>query len=343
MFHKYKNNPILSPNPKNEWEDFCVLNPGVIYDGKNERFVMLYRAAGDTREHRIRLGLATSTDGIHFKRESDEPAFDVDINDADGGCIEDPRIVDIGGRFYITYASRPFYPGRYWLTYEEYVKENGEPIIEPETAPLFIRKNHTTTYLAYTDDFKTYKRLGRITDLRYDDRDVVIFPEKINGKFVRLSRTKFPDGHKNGGINPSIWISYSDDLMEWDGEKLLLTGNEWWENAKVGAGCPPFKTEFGWVLIYHGVNDKDSVYRVGYLVLDLENPEKILYKTKDFVMEPEYEYETSGIYNGCVFPTGVVVKDGTVFIYYGCADKYISLATVNLNELLEKLKKEIRK
>ena len=154
---RYEKNPILCPNQKNEWENFCVLNPAVIYDEESKKFIMLYRAAGDTKEHYIQLGLATSEDGFTFKRESDNPSLAVDVDDADGGCIEDPRLVKIDDFYYITYAGRPFYPGRYWLTLEEYMAENGEPEVFPETAPLFIRKNATATYLAYTKDFKKYK------------------------------------------------------------------------------------------------------------------------------------------------------------------------------------------
>ena len=88
---KYKGNPILKANPNNTWENLCVLNPGVIYDEKNEQFVMLYRAGGDEYKHNIRLGKAVSKDGFNFTRCSDKPNFDVDEYDADGGCIEDPR------------------------------------------------------------------------------------------------------------------------------------------------------------------------------------------------------------------------------------------------------------
>lgn len=328
---KYIGNPILTPNPENEWENLCVLNPGVIYDEENQRFVMLYRAAGNDWEHFIRLGLAYSKDGFNFERVSDVPAMEVDKEDADGGCIEDPRIVKIDSHYYITYAGKAFYPGRYW-NIEEWKQVQTEREVQPETAPAIVRKGWTVTYLAYTNDFKTYKRLGRITDSRYDDRDVVIFPEKVNGKFVKISRPKRDDKA------PAVWITYSDDLLEWGEPTKLFWGVEDWEAERIGAGCPPIKTKDGWLLIYHGVSGVDQYYRVGMVLLDLENPSKILARTKDFVMEPEFEYETKGLWTGCVFPTGIVEKDGLLYIYYGCADKFISVATVPLADVLEHMK-----
>lgn len=331
-FTRYAGNPILKPNANNQWENLCVLNPAVVFDDKTNKFVMIYRAGGDEIKHNIRLGLAVSDDGYNFVRQSDEPIFDVDENDADGGCVEDPRVVNIDGIYYMTYASRAYAPGRYWLPYEqrsEEAKAWKRPHADSE--PWFLRTNETLTYLAITKDFVTYKRLGRITDAREDDRDVVIFPMKINGKFYMISRPVI-DGDR------SMWISSSDDLMEWRTRQKLYSGVEEWESGRVGAGCPPIETEDGWVLIYHGVSKTDSCYRVGLMLLDKEKPEKILARTKDFVLEPAADYEKSGLYQGCVFPTGAVVKDGTLYVYYGCADKYVSLATAKMDEVLKCLK-----
>lgn len=325
---RYERNPILKPNPKNQWENLCVLNPGVIYDEESKKFIMLYRAGGDDFEHWIRLGMAISDDGYNFERVSDNPVMDVDQDDADGGCLEDPRIVKIDGWYYITYAGKPFYPSRYWIA-EDVQRRNALRSIYPQSAPALVRNADTVTYLACTKDFKKIKRLGRITDSRYDDRDVVIFPEKVNGKFVKISRPKRDDKA------PAVWITYSDDLLEWGEPTKLFSGEEIWEQDRIGAGCPPVKTDIGWILLYHGVSGEDHYYRVGFVLLDLENPSKILARTKDFVFEPIHEYETQGLWTGCVFPTGMVEKDGLYYIYYGCADKYVSVATVKKDELIE--------
>lgn len=327
-FKKYSGNPILSPNSQNPWEDLCVLNPAVWYeDGK---FTMLYRAAGNDEQHYIHLGLAESTDGMNFTRCFDHPVLSPDIDGADGGCIEDPRIIKLGEYFYITYAARAYPPGQYW-------KSHPPVYTPPSVAPHLLSRNNTTTHLAITKDFIHYKKLGRITDSRLDNRDVILFPEMVNGKYVMFSRPVEWVGEAYGCTVPSIWISYSDDLMEWDHHELFATSKEWWEDKKLGGSCPPIKTKKGWLFIYHGVCKKDEAYRVGAMLLDLENPSKIIARTRDFLMEPEFDFETQGYYNGCVFPTANVVKDGILYIYYGAADKYVCAATCSMKELLDHL------
>lgn len=326
---KHPDNPILKPNKDNDWENLCVLNPAVWYENKTNTFYMLYRAAGDDAEHYIYLGLATSNDGINFTRMSNQPAISPTRNNCDEGGIEDPRIIKMDDWYYITYASRPYAPGRYWTN------EPKPWFNPPKSGPQYLNKNSTLTHLAITKDFITYKKLGRITDSRIDDRDVIIFPEKINGKFVKLSRPMERYGKGYPCKMPSIWISYSDDLLEWDKPQFLMEGEAWWENKKIGGSCPPIKTKYGWFFIYHGVAKKDSAYRVGAVLLDLNNPMKIISRTKEHILEPEYDYETKGYYNGCVFPTANVVKEGTLYVYYGAADKYVCVATCNFDELLK--------
>ncbi|MDO5980086.1 glycosidase [Flavivirga spongiicola] len=333
---KHIKNPVLKPNPKNHWENIVVCNPGVWYeDGK---FYMIYRAAGDDEEHYIRFGLATSTDGINFKRELNEPVFGPSINGPDMGGVEDPRIVKFGDEFFVTYAYRPSPPGQYW-------KFGHDEIVLPETgqdSPAVFRNNIANSGLAVTKDFKTWRRLGRITQSNLDDRDVILFPEKINGKFVMLHRPKEWIGPEYGCKHPSIWINFSEDMMVWNGgSQLLLSGrdNSWEE--KIGGSTPPLKTKDGWLIIYHGVEKGGlGYYRVGVALLDLEDPTKVIARAQDWIMEPEHDYEIEGYYKGCVFPTGNVIVDDTLYIYYGGADKYVGLATCSITELLEFLKKQ---
>ncbi len=325
---KYVHNPILKPNPENDWESLVVLNPAVVYNETSKTFFMLYRAADSSDLHRIVIGLATSKDGFSFERSGNLPSLVGTPGNVDEGGVEDPRLVKMGEWYFLTYASRPYYPGRYWLN-EQVQRE-----LPPQEGISFIEKNSTLTHLAITKDFVTYKKLGRISNSTVDDRDVMIFPEKVNGKYVRLSRPLdwCGDGYPNR--NPAIYIAYSDDLMEWQNPKLLMQGQEWWEEKKIGAGCPPIKTDKGWFHIYHGVAKKDQAYRVGAVLLDLENPEKIIARTKDFIMEPDLPYELEGYYNACVFPTGNVIVDGTLYVYYGAADKYVCAASANFDELI---------
>lgn len=326
---KYAQNPILKPYEGNEWESLVVCNPGAWYeDGK---FYLLYRAAGRDEEHKIYLGLAVSDDGFNFKRVSAKPVLSPGYDSPDGGCVEDPRIVKFDNKYYVTYAYRPYPPGQYWkMKYGEVKQYNFD-----ENAPLNLKKNMTNSGLLVSDDLLSYRRLGRITRPELDNRDVILFPEKINGKYVLLHRPVEWVGEEYGCSNPSIWLSYSDDLLAWEDKdsELLITGREEWE-IKIGGSAPPLRTDAGWLTLYHGVDEK-GVYRVGALLLDINNPSKIIARTSDFIMEPENSYETNGIYNNCVFPTGNVIVGETLYVYYGGADKYCAVATCSVTELID--------
>ena len=332
--HKYQGNPILSPLDDSPWENLVTCNPGVIYDGGT--FYMLYRAAGDDEDHVIRFGLATSTDGFHFTRVSREPVFGPSEDGPDSGCVEDPRIVKLGDTFYITYAYRPYAPGRYWTFPHDVVRL---PACDG-FAPKAWAKSLGNTGLAMTKDFRSFRRLGRLTSPVLDDRDVILFPEKVGGKFVMLHRPKDWVGASYGVSEPSIWIKFSDDLLAWEDKPstLLLTGrpNSWEE--KIGGSTPPILTSEGWLMLYHGVADGGlAQYSVGALLLKADDPTVVLSRTPEPILEPELPYETQGFYNGCVFPTGNVVVDGTLYVYYGAADKHVGVATCKLDELLKYL------
>lgn len=336
MLKKCDSNPILSPNALNEWENLAVCNPGAWYE--NGIFYLLYRAAGDDEDHFIRFGLAESKDGVNFSRVSDKPVFGPSCNGPDMGGVEDARIVKFGDEYYVTYAYRSFPPGRYWTFPHDVVRL-------PETgpdAPAVYRENIANSGLAMTKDFITWRRLGRITQSNLDDRDVILFPEKINGKFVLLHRPKQWVGEKYGCNHPAIWITYSEDLMVWNEKsELLLQGKQGTWEEKIGGSTPPLRSKDGWLLLYHGVEEGGKgYYRVGVALLDINDPKKVIARAENFIMEPEFNYEKEGFYNGCVFPTGNVVVDDTLYVYYGAADKYIGQATCSVSELLESLKKE---
>lgn len=331
---KYANNPILKPNKDNAWENLAVLNPAVIYDEISKEFKMLYRAAGDNDEHYIYLGLATSKDGFNFTRSFDKPVLEPSYDGADGGCVEDPRLFKLGRYYYLTYASRTFPPGKYWLTPEQGKKYFG---FQPEFGPDFLRNNNSVTHLAISEDLVHWKKLGRVGDSRLDDRDVVIFYQPEKDRFVKLSRPMEWCGEGYPCKKPSIWISYSKDMMEWNKADLLFEGTEDWEDKKIGASTNVIPTRYGYLVTYHGVSSKDDCYRVGALMLHKRHPKRIIARTMKPIMWPEHKYELEGFYNGCVFPTGLVVKDGTMYWYYGTADKYVCVATCDFDEFVEKL------
>lgn len=325
---KYENNPILSPVKESPWESLYTCNPGAWYE--NGKFYLLYRAAGNDVEHYIHLGLAESTDGFNFKRVSDTPVLSPSPDGPDAGCVEDPRIIKMGDVFYITYAYRPYPPGQYWKPEKDKVLTYDIP----DNAPLGLKNNLTNSGLLMSRDLKTYKRLGRITKSYLDDRDVILFPEKVNGKYVLIHRPMQWVGKEYGCDYPSIWIKYSDDILEWEEESHLLMKAEFDWEKKIGGSTPPLKTEEGWLLLYHGV-DSEGIYRVGVALLDLDNPSKVIARSPNYIMEPEYDYELNGFYKGCVFPTGNVIVGDTLYVYYGSADKYCCVATCSVKELLD--------
>ncbi len=330
-FKKYKGNPILGPNSKNGWESSVVTNPAAWYDEENKEFILIYRAAGHDDRHVVRLGMAKSRDGFNFERCSDEPLFSPPESGHDMGCMEDPRIVKFGEWYFITYASRPFYPGKYW---------EAKPVCSvpkcPPEFPVALRKNWTSTNLLITRDFKEYIRAGRMTDATVDDRDVIIFPEKINGKFYTLHRPMSWAGPGFGTDHPAIWIAACDDLLEAKKMQLLAKAEFDWE-CKVGGSSPPLKTKDGWLMLYHAVGP-DKYYRTGAMLLDSNDPTKVLCRTPDWLMEPDQEWETKGFYNGVAFPCGNIIKDDTLFVYYGGGDIVCAVATCDVNELLDYLK-----
>ncbi len=330
---RYSGNPILCPNPANAWEAMVSTNPGAWYDEDAHQVTLLYRAAGDDEEHRITFGLATSHDGYHFERQSHQPVFAPSLDGFDAGCVEDPRIIKMGDWYYVTYAFRPFPPGRYWLNTDHIAYR---PMDCPDDFPWALRNNETSTGLALTRDFRAWIRAGRMTDPTVDDRDVILFPEKIDGDYWMLHRPVNWVGEQYGTEYPAIWISRSKDLLSWHASKLLAKGAFDWENKKIGGNTPPIKTPYGWLTLYHAVG-ADKRYRLGALLLDLHDPSIARYRSYDWLLQPEEYYETEGYYPGVCFPCGKVVIDGTLFVYYGGADKYVGLATCKLDELLEYL------
>ena len=330
---RYEGNPILSPNPANDWESLVATNPGAWYDEESGEVLMLYRAAGNDPEHRIHFGLAASRDGYHFRRVSERPVFSPSADGFDAGCVEDARIVKMGEWYYVTYASRPFPPGQYWRSDEE---QSYQPPAMPPDAPWGLRTNATATGLALTRDFRTWIRAGRLTNPDVDDRDVILFPEKVGGKYWMMHRPMNWVGPEYGTAHPAMWISSGEDLLCWSESKLLAKAEFAWENKKIGGNTPPIRTRHGWLTLYHAVGT-DHHYRLGAMLLDLEDPSIVRYRSRDWLLQPEEPYELEGFYPGVCFPCGKVVIGGTLFVYYGGADRFVGLATCPLGELLEYL------
>lgn len=329
---RYEGNPILKPRVGSWWECAVTTNPGAWYDAEKKEVLMLYRASAADEIHKVYLGLAVSKDGYHFERASDEPVA-VPSDGFDAGCVEDPRIVKFGEWYFVVYASRPFPAGRYWL---KTPNEQWKPPYATKDWPISLRESLSSSGLLLSKDLRTFKRAGRITDPTLDDRDAILFPEKIRGKFALLHRPMTWVGPKYGTEKPAIWISFSDDVMKWPRSKLLAKAQYPWE-GKIGGSNPPIRTDAGWLTIYHAVGP-DLRYRLGAMMLDLRDPTKVLHRSPDCLIQPEADYELDGYYQGVIFPCGNVVMDGTLFVYYGAADKYVGVATCPLQDLVDYLK-----
>ncbi len=183
----------------------------------------------------------------------------------------------------------------------------------------------TRISLARTKNFITYERFGVVIP-DVDNKDAALFPEKIGGKYVMLHR-----------IHPDIWLAFSDDLIHWgDFVKIASPRRGMWDDLKIGAGAPPIKTEYGWLLLYHGVQKaKRPIYRLGFLLLDLEDPTKVLKRSEEPVLEPELPWEKFGGVPNVVFSDAMVEYSGKLYVYYGAADNHIALATIGLDEVIE--------
>jgi beta-1,2-mannobiose phosphorylase / 1,2-beta-oligomannan phosphorylase len=301
---RYSKNPILLPNKDTWWESEAVFNPAILYDGKEVH--MLYRAIGEYERYISRFGYACSTDGFNFERKNGI-AFQPTKRYEKYG-IEDPRLMTINNQVYLSY-----------VVLSDYVA-NGQA--------------SSSTALATTNDFHNHSRLGIITSIGSDNKDVVLFPEKINQKYLALHRPHRWVGPKFGADKPSIWVAEGDTLPNFEKHALLMKPEQPWEESKIGSGPPPIKTRDGWLLIYHGV-DKRSVYRAGAAILDLDDPFKVIARTKKPILQPEKPYERIGDVNNVVFPTGACIIDGRLHVYYGAADKVCSLAVVELGAFLE--------
>jgi len=329
-FKRCPENPIVKPG-KYEWRKSTVFNPAVIYD--NGKFYMLERAGGSLSPHVTYLGLLESEDGIHFRHIKEEPVLTPEMVGLPYGSVQDPRLVKIDNLYYLVIAVRKY------CTFQRSPKNFN--IVDFYKEWDGNKKDFVSrSMILSSKDLLKWEIIGYTTPEGVDDRDNILFPEKINGKFALLRRPVFDEDNNTSKVKPGIWISYSNDMKSWSEPRLIALPEQKWEEWKIGGSTPPVKTDKGWLVIYHGV-DKNSVYRVGAMILDINNPEKVLARTKFYIMEPHEEYEKVGlIIPNVIFPTGNVVKDGLLYLYYGCTDTCIGLATVGLNELLDYLEFE---
>jgi len=297
---RYSGNPVIDRNPTQH----CgrVYNSAVIPYGNG--FVGIFRA--DHTDGKARLHIGRSDDAIHWEID-DEPIRwkDEEGKPYDPNYAYDPRLVEIDGVYYII-----------WCT---------------DFAGAALG-------LGMTTDFREFIRLEN--PFPPFNRNGVLFPRRINGKYMLLSRPS-DSGHTPFG---DIFISESPDLKYWGRHRRVMSrgGRGWWQNTKIGAGPVPIETDEGWLLFYHGVTTTCSgyVYSMGAAILDRDNPSIVRYRCANYLLAPEKPYETTGFVPNVVFPCAALhdAESGRIAIYYGAADTYVALAFAQADEVVEYIK-----
>ena len=203
-----------------------------------------------------------------------------------------------------------------------------------------VSEHGAGTALTSTEDLKTFHRRGLI--LAPENKDVVLFPRRFDGQYLALHR---PNTFQRF-CKPEVWLARSPDLVHWGRHQFLWGGRDAWESDRVGAGPPPILTRRGWLLIYHGGGlapgpGQVGAYSAGLLLLDSEDPARVIAAGRAPFMEPQQDWELQGYVPGVVFPTGAVLQGDMLLVYYGAADTHLGLAGFSLEALLETLVEDL--
>jgi beta-1,4-mannooligosaccharide/beta-1,4-mannosyl-N-acetylglucosamine phosphorylase len=311
---KYLNNPIVTrtdiPEILPSLKDVTsVFNPGAIKF--EDKILLMLRIQNRARE--TYFVMAESEDGINFEVE-EKIIYWQGIEKVQESIfhVYDPRITKLNGIFYIMFA--------------------------------MDMDSGCHLGLGKTIDFKSFEFVGVVS--KEDNRNGVLFPEKVGEKYLRLDRpnmVQLEDGPLTGS---RICLSQSDDLIKWEPVSQIIEGrNHYWDEL-IGAGPPPVKTEKGWLCVYHGIAmHYQPIYQAGVMLLALEDPSKVIARGRYNILEPRELYETVGQVPNVCFPTGIIVNEydengfaklkSNVSIYYGAADTSVCLATSTIQELLE--------
>jgi len=313
---RHPKNPILTradipPIPPELVDVTSVFNPGAIKDGDTYRLILRVQS----RSRETFLVMAESSDGVSFKVENKIVYFKgIEKVKEKIFHIYDARITKLEGRFYIMFA--------------------------------MDMQDGCQLGLGVTDDFKSFDFLGITSN--EDIRNGVLFPEKINGKYYRMDR---PNKAKHSGgptSGSTICLSESTDLVNWQYVSTLISGRFHYWDEFIGSGPPPVKTRKGWLHVYHGVAGhfgSSNIYQGGVMLLDLNDPTKVLGRCRCNILEPREIWELSGQVPNVTFPSGMIVEDhdkegfalgnSEVKIYYGAADTSVGLLITSINELLD--------
>ncbi|MBU2576490.1 MAG: pesticidal protein Cry7Aa [Nanoarchaeota archaeon] len=357
---KVKRELLMSPT-KNPWEARAVLNPSVVQDKDGTEHIF-YRAVAMNGISSIGYARIKNGKLERFDKPLIRPTKSYEIKG-----VEDPRVTKIGNIYYMLYVAFDGSDAKVAYAISKDLKKwEKKGVISPNI--LVKEARNLVKFKKYRDNWKNQEISGPRVALW--DKDAVLFPKKIKGKFVMLHRflpdiqivkfKKFSDLKKD-----SFWRNYIVNLSE-GRDDISLYQRYSWEGEHIGAGAIPIETKKGWLIIYHGVSSsmKESVpniisrvlhwfygtfhqlrkkkrhliYHVGAALLDLKKPEIEITRLKEPLFSPSYPWEKTGDVNNVVFPEGISVRGDKLKIYYGCADTQIGVAEVSLKGLLKSLK-----
>lgn len=341
---RHPENPILTPQDllpsRQEMKIECLLNPGVFrFDGKiwllirvaerpeqrhGEVSFPLLDAEGriavmrvdasspdlDLSDPRVityrgndylttmsHLRLVSSTDGVHFAEEAGYAGLFA--SDAyEAYGIEDCRVTQIGATYYLTYTA--------------------------------VSANGVAVRMRSTDDWRTFTDYGLV--LPPHNKDCTLFDRRIGGRYYMLHRPSSPEIGGN-----YIWIAESPDLRHWGNHRCVArTRRGMWDSARIGAGCAPIATERGWLAIYHGADERNR-YALGALLLDADDPSRVVARSAEPIFSPEAPYELQGFFGNVVFTNGHLVDGDRITLYYGASDEVICRADLSIGKILSTL------
>ena len=302
---RYSNNPLIGWNPTPSTAR--IYNSAVLpFEGA---FVGVFRA--DHKNGRANIHFGRSRDGIHFDIDDDIiPWVDENGKPDPISYGYDPRFVKIDDTYYVVWCDD---------------------------------MKGASIGMGMTKDFKIWTRLPN--PLMPFNRNGVLFPRKINSNYILFSRPS-DSAHTPFG---DIYMSESPDLIYWGKHRWVMGkgGQGWWQGTKIGGGPVPIETKEGWLMFYHGVSGTCNgfVYSFSAVLLDINDPGKVLLRARDYMLTPEKEYETTGFVPNVTFPCANIydADTGRIAIYYGAADTYTALAFCQVDEVLDYLKKNSEK
>jgi predicted GH43/DUF377 family glycosyl hydrolase len=328
ILERIEDNPVLEPMSENDWESVAAFNP-TSFECDEGKIYIIYRAIGD--DDVSLFGCAISDDGVNIREKINEPIYlprekfegaekkegsksrvfqrYMSAGGGQGGC-EDPKITRMDDTVHLTYVA--------------YDGEN-PPRVALSSIKLKDFKNR---------QWDKWSKPVLISPPGVIDKSALLLPEKINGKYVIFHR-----------IYPNVLVDFVDDLNSFDGETFFLQGEYKippapmaWDSKKISIASAPIRTEYGWLAIYHGVGYQEPLrYKVGAMLLDLDDPTKVLHRSRRPIMEPETDYENNGYKFGILYPGGANVKNNTLFVYYGGSDKYTCVAKAPFDRFLNQL------